>query len=334
MALTVAAAPGVAQDPDAPSGASPRWLPCERWAMMHWLPFDERRFYSLLGITREQADRWIADDAHHTFAQLARRRGLRPARLARRLVDPWTGRRPAAERARLRERARRLLTNGHLSQHVLFHVFHHPDLGAHAERLYGVSPMHYLDLRRAGYAPAEIATVAGRSRARAARRIAAEWQRGGRLGERLGETPAGQGRSFARHQRNRLEEYLDSRLEPRRPGPPPADPGIATPRPHLRLLCTIFAGSRRANDPVNYGDDRLPPGRHPLAARAYEAGSRPTSAPLGALKRTSLCVPSQNGRSRDFPHRHSATVSRPGSIGSPSWSRIWKSPRTSRGPSR
>ena len=159
-----AAAPVRAQDPDAPPGASVRWLPCERWVMMHWIPFDERRLFGVLGITRDQAQAWMVDDVHHTFAQIARRRGLKPAGAARRLVDPWTrGRRPS-ERALLRERARRLLTNGHLSQHVFFHVFHHPDLGAHAERLYGLSPMRYLALRRAGYAPAEIATVGGRSR--------------------------------------------------------------------------------------------------------------------------------------------------------------------------
>jgi len=302
--------------------------------MMHWIPFDERRLFGVLGITRDQAQAWMVDDVHHTFAQIARRRGLKPAGAARRLVDPWTrGRRPS-ERALLRERARRLLTNGHLSQHVFFHVFHHPDLGAHAVRLYGLSPMRYLALRRAGYAPAEIAAVGGRSRSGAARRIAVTWMRGAARGERAGETPRGQGRRFARHQLDLLETYLDSRLHPKRPGRPPPDPGTTIPTPDLRLLCTIFAGTERASDPVNYGDDPIPHPRRPLLAGAQVAGSLPISAPLGALKRTSLCVPSQKGRSRDLPQRQSATVSRPGSIGWPSWSSSSKSPRTSSGPSR
>ena len=71
-----------------------------------------------------------------------------------------------------------------------------------------------------------------------------------------------------------------------------------------------------------------------LRRRELAEDSRPCSRPLGALKRTSLCVPSQNGRRRDLPQRQSATVSRPGSIALPSWSRIRKSPRTSSGPSR
>ena len=63
---------------------------------------------------------------------------------------------------------------------------------------------------------------------------------------------------------------------------------------------------------------------------------RPCSASLGARKRMTWCVPSQNGRSRDLPQRQSAvTVSRPPcSISLPSWSTSWKGPRTSSGPSR
>src|SRR3954453_2240739 len=47
-----------------------------------------------------------------------------------------------------------------------------------------------------------------------------------------------------------------------------------------------------------------------------------------------LCVPSQNGRTRDLPQRHSATVRRPTSISLPSWAARRKGPRTRSGPSR
>ena len=63
------------------------------------------------------------------------------------------------------------------------------------------------------------------------------------------------------------------------------------------------------------GADRL--ARRPLPQLAL---SRPCSAPPGARKRITLCVPSQNGRIRDLPQRQSATVSRPSSISLPSWS--------------
>ena len=54
----------------------------------------------------------------------------------------------------------------------------------------------------------------------------------------------------------------------------------------------------------------------------------------GALKPICLWVPSQNGRSFDFPQRHSATVRRRRSIASPSGPTSSTGPRTSSGPSR
>ncbi len=72
----------------------------------------------------------------------------------------------------------------------------------------------------------------------------------------------------------------------------------------------------------------------PLHVRDVALGARPCSAPLGAVKRTSRWLPSQNGRRRDLPQRQSATVSRPWSIALPSWSRMRNGPRTSSGPSR
>src|SRR3954470_5983886 len=64
------------------------------------------------------------------------------------------------------------------------------------------------------------------------------------------------------------------------------------------------------------------------------AAGRGRGGALGAAKPDRLWVPSQKGLMPDFPHRHSATVSRPGSISSPSWSTSRNSPRTIRGPSR
>jgi hypothetical protein len=64
------------------------------------------------------------------------------------------------------------------------------------------------------------------------------------------------------------------------------------------------------------------------------ATGRGRAGALGALNPARLCVPSQKGLMPDFPHRHSATVSRPGSIVVPSWSTRRKSPRTISGPSR
>jgi hypothetical protein len=56
--------------------------------------------------------------------------------------------------------------------------------------------------------------------------------------------------------------------------------------------------------------------RYPVAPQ--EPGRERPSAALGALKPDSLCVPSQNGRSLDLPHRQSAIVDRATSISRPS----------------
>jgi hypothetical protein len=75
-------------------------------------------------------------------------------------------------------------------------------------------------------------------------------------------------------------------------------------------------------------------GLGPRASRRICAAGRGRLGALGAEKPDRLCVPSQKGLIPDFPHRHSAIVSRPGSISTPSWSTSRKSPRTISGPSR
>src|SRR3954466_2635681 len=80
----------VTRSPDslAPKGAPAHWLPPEPWVYNHWLPFDERRLYRLLGHTREQLWQQLRDD-RRTLAELAARRGWpQPSRLAAALVAP------------------------------------------------------------------------------------------------------------------------------------------------------------------------------------------------------------------------------------------------------
>ncbi|GGS68324.1 hypothetical protein GCM10010176_008390 [Nonomuraea spiralis] len=56
----------------------------------------------------------------------------------------------------------------------------------------------------------------------------------------------------------------------------------------------------------------------PLWVLERAQGTVGGSGSLGARKSTDLCEPSQNGLVDDRPHRHSATVALPGSVGSPS----------------
>src|SRR3954468_14612803 len=119
MLVLLAAAPARAQtkpqtkslDSEAPPGSPPHWLPNEPWVMQHWLPYDETRLYSLLGVTRGDMWRWLRDDTRN-LAGLAAQHGWKdPDALAAALVEPWQGKLREPDRlALLRSRARRTLT--------------------------------------------------------------------------------------------------------------------------------------------------------------------------------------------------------------------------------
>jgi Tol biopolymer transport system component len=171
VALLLASAPvAAAQDSDAPPGALPHWLPSEAWVYEHWLPYDEGRLYRLLATDRGAVWRHLRDDAAHNLEQLARRRGMGAGRLADRLVSPWRGRVSAARLARLRSRALRTITQGHLSQHILFHSLHQLTIPRHARSIFGVPRAEFLRLRRSELSPAEIGRLHGRSVATMRRR--------------------------------------------------------------------------------------------------------------------------------------------------------------------
>ena len=155
---TLVAATAIAHDSHAPDGAAHRWLPDEEWVMRHWIPFDEARLYDELGVTEARVFDWLAND-HRTIADLAERRGVRVHGLARRLL---AGRREEVGKrqyAILLRRARDMLTQGHLAQHTLFHVFHGTHIAGpyELEHWFGVSLDEWNRLRLDGATPNQIA---------------------------------------------------------------------------------------------------------------------------------------------------------------------------------
>src|SRR4051795_4426366 len=92
--VLLAAAPASAQtkpqtkslDSEAPPGSPPHWLPNETWGMQHWLPYDETRLYSLLGVTRGDVWRWLRDDMRNIAGLAAQHGYADPHALARELV--------------------------------------------------------------------------------------------------------------------------------------------------------------------------------------------------------------------------------------------------------
>ena len=126
-------------DSEAPATAPAHWLPPEDWVYNHWLPYDEGRLYSLLGVTRGEIWRQLRDDRHN-IAQLAAAHGWPdPAKLAAALVAPRAGGLPAAKLALLRSRAERTITQGHLSQHLLFHSLHQFAIPSAAPEIFGTT---------------------------------------------------------------------------------------------------------------------------------------------------------------------------------------------------
>lgn len=156
LAAAVTAGAAWAHDSHAPAGAPHRWLPDQEWVMHHWIPFDESRLYTELGVGEARVFDWLLND-HRTIADLAERRGVRLRGLAKRLIaNRDVGDR---QRAILLRRARDMLTQGHLAQHTLFHVFHGTHMAGPRELRdwFGVSLATWDRLRLKGLTPNQIA---------------------------------------------------------------------------------------------------------------------------------------------------------------------------------
>lgn len=206
-------------DSDAPPGAPPHWLPGEPWVMQHWLPYDERRLYKLLGVSRGDIWRLLRDDTR-SIAQLAQSRGWDPKELARALVAPWRGQlRDPKRLALLESRALRTLTQGHLSQHMFFHSLHQNAIPDNAPAIFGTtSREEFQQLRRSELSPLQICRLNGFSRAHAqdtAERTLRDKVAQGVHGEAI---PAAQARILLRRQLRQVPRWLQ---QTRYNGPPP-----------------------------------------------------------------------------------------------------------------
>lgn len=164
MLLTLAwPSAAAAHDSLAPRGAVHQWLPSEEWVMRHWIPFDQRRLEEALGFRGRMLEAYLFND-HHTLAELARRRGSSARALADELIEPWNGTVDPSHVAVLRGRTLRILTQGHLAQHLFFHVFHSLGSRRAAHEVFGTSSRHLQSLRMQGDTPLAVARRHGMSR--------------------------------------------------------------------------------------------------------------------------------------------------------------------------
>src|SRR4051794_20763772 len=163
--LTAVPAGAGAADTHAPRGARLDWLPTDEWVMSAWLPFDEARLDAIVKTDHAELATWLDD--HRTLLQLARAHGRTgsAAHLAHALVAPRLAHVAPAMRPVLERRAATMLTQAHLSRHVLFHVFHTPAIPEHARGVFGLSPARFRALRDQALTPIAIGARGGRSSA-------------------------------------------------------------------------------------------------------------------------------------------------------------------------
>ncbi|MFT4050173.1 MAG: hypothetical protein QM648_10115 [Solirubrobacterales bacterium] len=250
----VFAAHATAKDSLAPKSAGDRWLPCERWVMYHWNPVDMPSFYEQTGIRQTELFDWLQDDDHHTLGGLLRHKGLDPKQtLADSLaVKPAT---TASTRKVLLERTGRLLTQGHLAQHVFFHWFHNPSIRQNAREIFGMNPWDYARARNMGFSPADVGRLSrGYTRKQTAARIVKVMMRYEQRGVKWGAT----NQTEADHYRVRITKladvWLDQRYHKKRPKGGLPGPTKAVGKDNAkRYMCRDFVGASQRRDGTTAG---------------------------------------------------------------------------------
>ncbi|MGI8729081.1 MAG: hypothetical protein ACR2LK_03685 [Solirubrobacteraceae bacterium] len=215
-------------DSEAPRGAPAHWLPPEAWVYNHWLPYDEGLLYSLLEVSRGTIWRHLRDDST-PLAELAATRGWPdPGKLADALVAPSARGLSDSMRSKLRSRALRTLTQGHLAQHVFFHSLHQFAIPSAAPEIFGVTDANFRQLRRGEQSPLEIGRLRGRSPAAIERRSTDVLRGRVEYGVRTNAMTAQQGKLLLRRQLSQLPRWLS---QARYNGPPPTKKGKLTSKP-------------------------------------------------------------------------------------------------------
>jgi Tol biopolymer transport system component len=210
-------------DSDAPPGSPPHWLPHDMWVHLHWVPFDEARLQSVLHSSRAELWSWLRDDTQ-TLAQLGAQRGHpSPHELAATLVAPRAGDVSAAMLRRLRARTLRVLVQGHLSQHLIFHSLHQEAGPEAAAELFGVRDTAAFQRdRRLDLSPLRIGRAHGRTRAWMHVGLEHELRAAARAGIAGGDTSPRQAAIVLARQLRQVPRWLG---EDHYNGPPQTDGG-------------------------------------------------------------------------------------------------------------
>jgi hypothetical protein len=211
LAAVLAAVPVTgagAADTHAPKGARLDWLPTDEWVMSAWLPFDEARLDTVVKTDHDELVTWLND--RRTLLQLAKRHGVTgsASSLAHRLVSPRLAHVPRAMRPVLERRAGDMLTQAHLSRHVIFHVFHTPAIPRDARAIFGLTPTRFRALRDSGMSPVTIGAKGGRSAAHVRGALWSLLVARAARGVRLGAMSRAEARHLLAEQKDQLAVYV------------------------------------------------------------------------------------------------------------------------------
>jgi hypothetical protein len=226
LALAAAHVPTAgAADTNAPKDARLDWLPTDTWVMSGWMPFDESRMNTVVKTDHDELVSWLDD--HRTLMALARKHGVTgsTARLAHTLVAPRLAHVRPAMRPVLERRARTMLTQAHLSRHVIFHVFHTPAIPRDARAIFGLSPARFRTLRNSAMTPLAIGARGGRSAAHVRGALWALLVARADRGVRSGAMSRREARHLLAEQRAQLSVYVGR--------------AFRTPEQQVAFLCRV-----------------------------------------------------------------------------------------------
>jgi hypothetical protein len=216
VTISIASAGPVRPDSAAPAGAAADWLPPESWVMERWVPFDESALQRIFGQSTAVLTGEL-DRTGLTLDDLARQRGVPARTLAARLVASRHLPRRSQLRTTLLRRTKRVLSQSHLSVHLLSHVFHTWTVTRRTQTVFGVSLARFRQLYFVeGLTMQRIAAAGGVSATGLRRRAVHAAEVSGGMGVRNGAMSAAENRVMRARDRRNYESWAAYHVPVRR----------------------------------------------------------------------------------------------------------------------
>jgi hypothetical protein len=137
-----------------------------------------------------------------------------------------------------------MLTQGHLSQHVLFHHFHAPLIAANSREIFGLTRANYTVARRHGYSPAGMAGHTHRTQRQVKVAVLRVMRREMRKAIAAHEIAPTEAHRFYHRQVKYSHRWLHQHLNIHRHGKFPTHRHAKKFAKRQELYCSLFVGKR------------------------------------------------------------------------------------------